>query len=278
MLAVDQIYCQDCLEGMSQIDDASVDVIICDLPYEVLHKNNPKAAWDRIIPMQPLWEQYLRIAKPSAPIILFGQGMFSAQLMMSQPKLWKYNLVWEKDRATGFLNANRMPLRSHEDILVFYREQPVYHPQMVYVGKPTHTRGNGVHRDGNQCYGKHKEVRNKVGSTYDYANVKVVSPTSDPNYRFPKSVLHFAKEHGHDVWHPTQKPVELLRYLIRTFSNRGDLVLDNCMGSGSTAVAAIMEHRHYIGFEMNQEYHARASERIQKARHLAFETIDFDKS
>lgn len=262
---------------MSQIDDSSVDAIICDLPYEVLHKNNPKAAWDRMIPMDQLWEQYLRVAKPSAPIILFGQGMFSAQLMMSQPKLWRYNLVWEKDRATGFLNANRMPMRSHEDILVFYREQPTYNPQMEYAGKPTHPRGNGKHRDGDQCYGKYHEDRNKVGQTYDYANIKEVPPTSDPNYRFPKSVLHFAKEHGPEVWHATQKPVELVRYLIRTFTNRGDIILDNTMGSGTTAVAALCEHRHFIGFEMNYEYHARAVERIQQTIIKVAESIDFDQ-
>ena len=130
-IELDNIYNCDCLIGMRDIPDGSVDAIICDLPYEVLHKNNELVQWDRIIPFEPLWEQYLRVAKPNAAIVLFCQGMFTAQLMMSQPKLWKYNLIWEKGRATGFLNANRMPMRSHEDIAVFYRSQPTYNPQIV---------------------------------------------------------------------------------------------------------------------------------------------------
>ena len=217
MIELDQIYNEDCLEGMKRIDDASIDCIICDLPYEVLHKNNEKVQWDRIIPFEPLWAQYLRVAKSNAAIVLFAQGMFTAQLMMSQPKLWKYNLIWEKGRATGFLNANRMPMRSHEDICVFYRSQPVYNPQFG-IGEPSHPRGNGVHRHTNQCYGKHGEVRQKVGATYDYAHIKVVEPTGE---KFPMSVLHFHKEHSADTWHPTQKPVDLIRYLVRTYSNSG---------------------------------------------------------
>ena len=135
-----QIILGDCLEVMEGIADGSVDAIICDLPYEVLHKNNPHAQWDRKLPMEMLWAHYERIIKDNGAIILFGQSMFTAELMMSNPKLWRYNLVWDKMRSTGFLNANRMPLRCHEDILVFYRQMPVYHPQMT-VGKPNHPRG-----------------------------------------------------------------------------------------------------------------------------------------
>ncbi len=256
-IELDTIYNMDCLQGMQAIPDGSIDAIICDLPYEVLHKSNELVQWDRLIPFEPLWEQYLRVAKPNAAIVLFCQGMFTAQLMMSQPKLWKYNLIWEKGRATGFLNANRMPMRSHEDIAVFYRSQPTYNPQMRQGDR--HSRGKGTHKQTNQCYGAHKEIKQKVGATYDYAHIKVVEPTGEC---FPMSVLHFNKEHSDETWHPTQKPVDLLRWLIRTYTNEGETVLDNCMGSGTTAVACIKEKRHFIGFETNEEYYDKACKRI----------------
>ena len=125
MIELDKIYNEDCLIGMQRIPDGSIDAVICGLPYEVLHKNNPNAQWDRMIPLEPLWEQYRRVIKNNGIICLFCQGMFTAKLMMSQPKLWRYNLIWDKCRVTGFLNANRMPLRCHEDIAVFYKSLPV---------------------------------------------------------------------------------------------------------------------------------------------------------
>ena len=131
VLTVDTIYNEDCLVGMDRLPDKSVDMILCDLPYGVLNKGNDSAKWDNIIPMDRLWSQYRRICKDDCPIILFGQGMFTASLMMSNPSMWRYNLIWEKDRPTGFLNANKMPLRSHEDVIVFYKDLPVYHPQMI---------------------------------------------------------------------------------------------------------------------------------------------------
>ncbi len=143
----------DCLELMKDIPDGSIDMICCDLPYEVLHKNNPNAQWDRLIPFEPLWKHYERIIKRNGAIVLFAQGMFTAQLMMSNPKLWRYNLVWDKKRVTSFLNANRMPMRCHEDICVFYKRLPVYHPQYI-DGEPNHSRGNGKHKETNNCYGK----------------------------------------------------------------------------------------------------------------------------
>lgn len=237
----------DCLEGMKRIPDHSVDGIICDLPYEVLNKGNKDAQWDRVIPFEPLWEQYLRVAKENAPIVLFCQGMFTAQLMMSQPKLWKYNLVWKKgDRTTGFLNANRMPLRNHEDIAVFYRKLPTYNPQME-KGFPSHKRGHGGGQQ-NRCYGEFDNTKSSDVYTDD---------------KFPKSVINIEKEHDGNWLHPTQKPVLLIRYLVRTYTNEGDLVLDNCMGSGTTAIACIEEKRNFIGFELNKEYYDRAMTRIQ---------------
>lgn len=265
-MELDKIYHGDCLELMRGIPDSTVDMILCDLPYQQLCKSNKHVQWDRIIPFEPLWEPYLRVAKENAAIVLFCQGMFTAQLMMSQPKLWKYNLIWEKGRATGFLNANRMPMRSHEDIAVFYRKQPIFNPQ--WRDGDRHSRGTGEHKQTNQCYGAHKEIKQKVGATYDYEHIKVVPPTGKC---FPHSVLHFKKEHGKDTWHPTQKPVELLRYLIRTYTNEGETVLDNCMGSGSTAIAAIREDRHFIGMELNKDYYDKAYERVRNEQEKAKE-------
>lgn len=255
------IICGDCLDIMPTIKSKSVDMILCDLPYEVLHKNNPLAQWDRMIPFEPLWAQYERIIKDNGAIVLFAQGMFTAQLMMSNPKMWKYNLVWEKGRATGFLNANRMPMRNHEDICVFYRKQCVYNPQ--WRDGDSHSRGNGEHKKTNQCYRQFKEKKQKVGSTYDYEHIKVVKPTGKC---FPMSVLHFNKEHGREILHPTQKPVELLRWLIRTYSNEGDIVLDNCAGSMSTGVACIREKRKYILIEKDENYFNLGKKRLENEK------------
>jgi DNA modification methylase len=259
MIELNKIYNADCLEKMKNIPDGSVDAIITDLPYEVLHKNNPHAQWDRIIPFEPLWEQYERIIKGNGAIVLFAQGMFTAQLMMSNPKLWRYNLIWDKCRVTGFLNANRMPMRCHEDICVFYKSLPTYNPQME-EGKPNHSQGNGQHKETNRCYGEYK-----TGRTYDYntkSGIAKVEPTR-PNEKFPQSIIRIPKEHETTVYHPTQKPVELIRYLIRTYTNEGETVLDSCCGSGTTAIAAIREKRNFICIEKSEEYFNIAKKRIE---------------
>ncbi len=207
MIELDTIYNMDCLEGMKMIPDGMADAVICDLPYGVLHRNNPNAQWDRMIPMEPLWEQYKRITKPNAAIVLFAQGMFTAQLMMSNPKMWRYNLVWDKGRATGFLNANRMPLRYHEDICVFYQKLPTYNPQMEDLNgrEPNHPQGHGDHVEKNSCYGK-------VGR---------INPTYEDK-KHPRSIITVKAVHcNEEQFHPTQKPVDLLRYLIRTYTNSG---------------------------------------------------------
>lgn len=243
----DQIYNMDCLEGMKYIPDCSVDAIIADLPYGVLNRRNTSTGWDKQLPLELLWKEYLRITRPESPIILFAQGMFSAKLMMSQPKIWRYNLVWLKDRTTGHLNANRMPLRKHEDIIVFYKRQPVYHPQM----KPCmpHERNHGRKKtEGftNRCYGNMN-----------------LSPVRIADNKYPTSVIYFAKEYKKDMFfHPTQKPVALLENLILTYSDVGAVILDNCIGSGTTAVAAIRTGRHYIGFETEFTYYQTAKLRI----------------
>ena len=244
----------DCLEGMKQIPDGSIDAIICDLPYEVLNSGNENAQWDRLIPFEPLWEQYLRVAKPSAAIVLFCQGMFTAQLMMSQPNIWRYNLIWDKSAPTGFLNAKRMPMRRHEDIAVFYRELPTYNPQMEKCAphQRNHGKGKMLGKPSNNCYGKFIDL-----------------PTTISDEKYPTSIIYVPKEHKMNCeynFHPTQKPVDLLRYLIRTYSNEGDTILDNCMGSGTTAVACIKEKRHFIGFELNKDYYDKACKRIDAAQ------------
>lgn len=252
-MEIDRIYNTDCLVGMKEIPDKSIDAIICDLPYSVLHKSNPNTVWDVEIPFAPLWEQYERVIKDNGAILLFGQNLFTAKLVMSNPKLFRYTLVWDKTRATGFLNANRMPLRRHEDIAVFYKSLPTYHPQMI-MGEPNHSRGNGEHKETNRCYGKYKH-----NGVYDVA--KRSKPTR-PGMKFPTSIIRFKKEHSRAVLHPTQKPVDLVRYLIRTYTDVG-VIMDNCMGSGTTAIAAMREGRHFVGFETDRNYFDIALKRIE---------------
>ena len=249
MIELNKIYNEDCLEGMKRIPDGSVDCVICDLPYGVLNGESEGGSWDTIIPFEPLWDEYRRVCKPTAAIVLFAQGMFTADLMHSNPKMWRYNLIWKKgDRASGFLNANRMPLRNHEDIVIFYDKLPTYNPQMR-TGFPNHTRGHGGGKLKNGCYGKFDP----------WARSEVITTE-----KFPLSIIDIAKEHDvNKQFHPTQKPVDLLRYLIRTYSNEGDTILDNCMGSGTTAIAAIREKRNFIGFELNKEYYDKACKRIK---------------
>lgn len=238
----------DCLVEMKNIPDKSIDMILCDLPYEVLNKGNKNASWDRLLPFDQLWEQYNRIIKDNGAIILFAQGMFTAQLMMSNPNMWRYNLIWDKILTSGFLNAKRMPLRSHEDILVFYKSLPTYNPQMT-IGEPLHSKGIS-YKDKeltNNCYGDMKGTDDlRKGSTEKY----------------PKSIVRFQKPHPSCAVHPTQKSEELCEYLIKTYTNEGETVLDNCMGSGTTGVAAIKTNRNFIGIELDDEYFNIAKKRI----------------
>lgn len=159
-METNKIYIGNCLDLMKNIKDKSIDMILCDLPYQVLNKSNPNAAWDKEIPFTPLWEQYERIIKDNGAIVLFAQGMFTARLMNSNPLLWRYNLIWDKMRTTGFLNANRMPLRCHEDICVFYKSLPSFNPQFE-DGAPCHPKGNGEHKQTNNCYGKYNTPSKK---------------------------------------------------------------------------------------------------------------------
>lgn len=227
---LNQLVEGDCLEVMKKIPDKSIDLILCDLPYAMTQNK-----WDSLIPLDLLWEQYERIIKDKGAIVLTSQGLFTAKLILSNEKLFKYKITWIKSKPTNFLNAKKQPLRKHEDICVFYKRQPTYNPQMV-PGEP-YTKG--VRKDQlSGCYGDFKPIEVK----------------SDNGERYPSDVVYFktAESEG-TVWHPTQKPVELGRYFIRTFSKPADVVLDNTFGSGSFLVAAILEGRNFIGIEKNND-------------------------
>lgn len=245
------LRCGDCLEMMKKIPDKSVDMVLCDLPYGVLNKNNKSAKWDSVIPFDALWAEYNRIAKENAAIVLFASGMFTSDLMQSNKCQWRYNLVWNKNGKTGFLNANRMPLRQHEDICVFYRKRPTYNPQMQECEpyRRNHSKGNMLSSQKNSCYGNF-----------------IVTPTIISDEKFPTSIISIPKEHRPGMFfHPTQKPVALLEYLIRTYTNECELVLDNCMGSGSTGVACVNTGRNFIGIEIDEGYFEIAKQRITEA-------------
>lgn len=222
----------DCLIEMAKIPDKSIDCIISDPPFGVLNSYNPKAKWDSIIPFDKLWEQYERIIKDNGAIILFGCGMFTSKLMASNEKLWRYNLIWDKvNRSTGFLNANRMPLRIHEDICVFYKKLPTYNPQYTIGHENHHRGGNSTVR--NRHYGKFHPTKNVF-----------------TNKKYPTSIVKIEKEHrNNEFYHATQKPVALIEWLIRTYSNKGELILDNTAGSMTTAIACINTDRRCICIE-----------------------------
>jgi site-specific DNA-methyltransferase (adenine-specific) len=236
-MELNKTYFGDCLELMKSIPDGSIDMILCDLPYGVT-KNN----WDSIIDLEELWKQYLRITKETSPIILFGQDKFSARLLLSNEKIHRYNLIWDKgNRGSGFLNAKKMPLRNHEDILVFYRKLPSYNPQFG-EGEPLHGMGT-KYKDGklgNSNYGKFDSHKNPSAER------------KGDTKKYPKSILRF--DRPHPPIHPTQKSLELCEYLIKTYSNRGDIILDNCAGSGTTGLATKNTNRNYIMIENNLEY------------------------
>lgn len=242
----------DCLEVLPTIADGSVDCIITDLPYSVLNKSNPSAKWDKEIDMDRMWEQVWRVLKPNGACILFGQGLFSAKLMMSNPRNYRYTLIWDKCRATGFLNANKMPLRYHEDILVFYRKLPTYNPQMEDLNgrERNHPQGYGDHREYNRCYGDIKRITPQI---FDK--------------KHPRSIIKIPREHicKSELTHPTMKPIALMEYLIKTYSNEGDTILDFTMGSGSTMVACVNTNRKGIGIELMEEYYNIAIKRVQEA-------------
>ena len=228
----------DCLEVMKNIPSASVDMILCDLPY-----GTTRNKWDTCLNLSKLWEQYKRIIKDNGAIVLFSQMPFTAALVMSNPKMFRYEWIAEKSLATGFLNAKRMPMKAHENILVFYKKLPTYNAQMT-KGKP------------------YSITRRDIGGQYLH-NFESIE-TKNEGTRCPRDVLRdlWQPYCGGKMYHPTQKPVPLLEYLIKTYTNEGDTVLDNCMGSGSTGVACVNTKRDFVGVELDENYFDIARRRI----------------
>lgn len=242
MTKTNKLYNDDCLNIMEHfIDDESIDMIFCDLPYGVTRNS-----WDTVIPFDKLWLQYERIIKKNGAIVLTSQPPFDKILACSNLPLFRYEWIWEKSGATGFYNANKMPMKTHENILVFYKNLPVYNPQKTTGHKPSTT----------------KTKYNVSERNYNGINIKYGS--SKKTDRFPRDVIYFPIVGHTDIlrWHPTQKPVPLIEYFIKTYTNENNIVLDNCMGSGSTIIAAINTKRKYIGIERYKEYYDKASEWI----------------
>jgi site-specific DNA-methyltransferase (adenine-specific) len=231
---INNLIMGDCLEVMKTIPDKSIDMILCDLPYGTTARNR----WDCIISYENLWEQYNRLIKDNGAILLFSQLPFDKTLACSNIEMLRYEWIWRKQQGTGHLNAKKMPMKNHENILVFYKKLPTYNPQL--------TKGTPY-----QC-------KSGRGSTNYREQSSVI--TKNEGFRYPLSVLDFKSDKG---LHPTQKPVALCEYLIKTYTNEGETVLDNCMGSGSTGVACVNTNRNFIGIELNEKYFNIAKERIE---------------
>ena len=220
---------------MKRIPDGSVDMILCDLPY-----GTTRNEWDSVIPLDELWVQYNRVIKNNGAIVLTAQTPFDKVLGSSNIKQLKYEWIWVKDSGTGFLNAEKMPLKNHENVLVFYKQLPQYTPQMRFGFIP-YTSKKGHH-----------------GTNYGSDKGAVTKSSGE---RYPLTTIEFKRDK--EKSHPTQKPVELFKYLIRTYTNEGETVLDNCMGSGTTAIACMDTNRNYIGFELDETYYKKSLERIK---------------
>lgn len=247
-----KLMCGDCLEVMNQIADKSVDMILCDLPY-----GSTSCAWDIVIPFDNLWEQYKRIIKENGAIVLFGQEPFSSMLRLSNLADYRYDWYWEKERLVNVTQVKKRAGKTIETISVFYMKQPTYNPQMsIYDGKP---RTNKV-KDG------------KLGKLVDDTEKKVIEYT-DTGFRYPTQLLHFNRDCLTSNFHPTQKPVGLLEFLIKTYTNAEELVLDNCMGSGSTGVACVNTNRSFIGIELDEAYFNIAKRRISSKSSKLFDKL-----
>ena len=228
----------DCLEKMEEIPDKTIDMILCDLPYGTTQNK-----WDSVIPLDIIWEQYKRIIKDNGVIALFAQTPFDKVLGISNLKMLRYEWIWEKEQGTGFLNAKKMPLKNHENILIFYKKPPIYNPQMK-KGKPYTLERNTF--------------------TVNYGKQVDMVRTENTGERYPLTILKFKRDK--EKLHPTQKPVALLECLIKTYTNEGEIVLDNCMGSGSTGVACLNTNRRFIGIEKDEKYFEIACNRIKEVK------------
>lgn len=226
----------DCLNLMKEIPSRSIDMILCDLPYGVTANCE-----DKPIPFNLIWHEYCRIIKDNGCIALFGQGIFFVDLVNSNRKLYRYDLVWDKVLTSGFLNANRMPLRQHEQIAIFYKKKPTYNPQFA-EGKPLHGKGISY------------KAKVPINNNYNKFNAIEDENRKGVIEKYPTSIISISKAHPSIATHRTEKPIELLEYLIKTYTNVGEVVLDNCMGSGNTCIAARNTQRKYIGFEIKKKW------------------------
>lgn len=266
------LRCGDCLELMKDIPDKSIDMILCDLPY-----GTTACKWDIVIPFDKLWEQYNRIIKDNGAIVLFGSEPFTAELIHSNIKNFKYEWIWEKQKASNFMGAKHQPLKYHENICVFSKSTHNYYPQRYKVLEFEEIKQMSDKelkqvfetRDYDR-FGKvdrRKTINNPKTNKEHIGNKITRTRSADDGYRFPKSVLKINKGINTNL-HPTQKPVALLEYLIKTYTNENDVVLDNCMGSGSTGVACVNTNRNFIGIELSQEYYDIAVRRINEAKQI----------
>jgi site-specific DNA-methyltransferase (adenine-specific) len=238
------LRCGDCLELMKTIPNKSIDMIFCDPPYGATQNK-----WDNIIDFNKLWEQCHRVIKDNGAMVFTGMGIFSAKLILSNAKNYRYSWCYEKSMPTGFLNANRMPLRAHEDVMVFYKKLPTYNPQYTKGKAYVRTKSNVATTN----YGVFKQFKREYG-----------------DIKYPRSVVRFNTSYlrAHKTKHPTEKPVALCKYMIKTYTNENETVLDMCMGSGSTGVACVNTGRNFIGFEIDKDYYELAQNRISEATQL----------
>ena len=238
-----KLYNGDCLVEMDKVEDKSVDLILCDLPY-----GSTQCSWDSIIPFDKLWEQYNRVLKDTGIVVLFSSGLFTIDLINSNRKDFKYKLIWKKNVPTGMSSAKYRPMKYYEEICVFYKKKGTYNPQM----KPREGVGKACYNYDHYCGDSNHVSYEKVKKRYD------------PDWVQPSDILEFnVVPNRNGKVHPTQKPIELLEWLIKTYSNENDLVLDNTMGSGSTGVACINLNRDFIGIEMDKSYFEIAKSRIE---------------
>ena len=243
-MEINKIYCGDCLSSLPSFSEKSIDMILCDLPY-----GTTACKWDIVIPFEPLWKEYKRIIKDNGAIVLMASQPFTSALVMSNVKMFKYEWIWEKTRPTGFFTAKKIPMKIHENILVFYKNQPTYNPAKVKAE-----------------YNK-IDKRKTLNPTHNpYLGVKK-ERVRDGGMRFPLTIQKF-NSISKKGQHPTQKPVALFEYLIKTYTNEGDLVLDNCAGSGTTGVACKRLKRNYILIEKEEEYCKIAKKRIKEEVNL----------
>lgn len=243
---INKVINGDCLEILPTIEDKSIDMILCDLPY-----GTTSCAWDTIIPFEPLWKEYKRIIKDNGAIVLTASQPFTSALVMSNPKWFRYEWIWHKNMPTGMVLANKMPMKYHENILIFYNKQPIYNKQLIDREWKTQNLNKNLKR---RAHPDKHGINDSLGEWKEF----------NPTKKNPSSVLNFdVPSRAKGTLHPTQKPLELFEYLIKTYTNENELVLDNCLGSGTTAVAAKNTNRNYIGIEINKEYCNIAEERLK---------------